>query len=70
MSYYLGELAIGLYEHGIDVFFCKPLCVVYAGDASITYDEECDVFLVEKGDDADIFEVDTPVDEMIDWVRS
>ena len=36
---------------------------------SIEYVEEHNVYLIEKKDDADIFEVDTPVEEMIDWMR-
>ena len=70
MNYYLGEIAMMLVEAGFEVKFCMSEHVVYAGNGiSIRYIEEHDVFLVEKKDDADIFEVDTPVDEMIDWMR-
>ena len=70
MSYYLGEIAILLVEAGFEeVQFCMSEHVVYAGDAiSIKYIEEHDVFLVEKKNDADIFEVDTPVEEIVNWV--
>lgn len=71
MNYYLGEIAMLLVEAGFEeVQFCMSEHVVYAGkDISIRYIEEHDVFLVEKKNDADIFEVDTPVEEIIDWMR-
>ena len=71
MSYYLGEIAILLVEAGFEeVQFCMSEHVVYAGnDISIRYIEEDDVFLVEKKNDADIFEVDTPVEEIVNWVK-
>ena len=71
MNYYLGEITILLVEAGFkEVKFCMSEHVVYAGnDILIRYIEEHDVFLVEKKNDADIFEVDTPVEEMIDWMR-
>lgn len=70
MSYYLGEIAILLVEAGFEVQFCISEHVVYAGkDISIRYIEEHDVFLVEKKNDADIFEIDTPVEEIVNWVK-
>ena len=71
MNYYLGEIAILLVEAGFeDVQFCMSEHVVYAGNnISIRYIEEHDVFLVEKKNDADIFEVDTPVEEIVNWVK-
>lgn len=70
MNYYLGKIAMMLVKTGFEVKFCMSEHVVYAGDGiSIRYIEEHDVFLIEKKDDADIFEVDTPVEEIIDWVR-
>lgn len=70
MNYYLGEITILLVEAGFEeVQFCMSEHVVYAGkDISIRYIEEHDVFLVEKKNDADIFEVDTPVEEIVNWV--
>ena len=70
MTYYLGKIVMMLVESGFEVRFCMSEHVVYAGNGiSIRYIEEHDVFLIEKEDDADIFEVDTPVEEMIDWMR-
>ena len=67
MNYYLGKITLLLVEAGFEeVQFCMSEHVVYAGnDISIRYIEEHDVFLVEKKNDADIFEVE----EMIDWMR-
>ena len=66
----MDELAMKLEETGLDVTYFYPHNI-YVDDfmAFIEYAKEHNVYLIEKKDDADIFEVDTPVEEMIDWMR-
>lgn len=66
----MNELAMKLEEMGLDIISFWPY-YIYVDDfmVSIEYIEEHNVYLIEKKDDADIFEVDTPVEEMIDWMR-
>ena len=66
----MDELAMKLEEMGLGVISFWPH-YIYVDDfmVSIEYVEEHNVYLIKKDDDADIFEVDTPVDEMIDWMR-
>lgn len=66
----MDELAMKLEEMGLGIISFWPH-YIYVDDfmASIEYVEEHNVYLIEKKDDADIFEVDTPVEEMIDWMR-
>ena len=66
----MDELAMKLEEMGLGVISFWPH-YIYIDDfmVSIEYVEEHNVYLIEKKDDADIFEVDTPVEEMIDWMR-
>lgn len=66
----MDELAMKLEEAGLDVTYFYPHNI-YVDDfmAFIEYAKEHNVYLIEKKDDADIFEVDTPVEEMIDWMR-
>lgn len=70
MDYYLGKLAVELSKAGLIACFCRTLGTIFVvEDITIQYLENGNVYLIEKKDDADIFEVDTPVDEMIDWMR-
>lgn len=66
----MNELAMKLEEMGLGVISFGPY-YIHVDDfmASIEYVKEHNVYLIKKEDDADIFEVDTPVDEMIDWMR-
>lgn len=66
----MDELAMKLEEMGFGIISFGPY-YIYVDDfmVSIEYVEEHNVYLIEKEDDADIFEVDTPVEEMIDWMR-
>ena len=66
----MDELAMKLEEMGLGISSFWPY-YIYVDDfmVSIEYVEEHNVYLIEKKDDADIFEVDTPVEEMIDWMR-
>lgn len=66
----MNELAMKLEEIGLGIISFL-LYYIYVDDfmVSIEYIEEHNVYLIEKKDDADIFEVDTPVEEMIDWMR-
>lgn len=66
----MDELVMKLEEMGLCVISFWPY-YIYVDDfmVSIEYVEEHNVYLIEKKDDADIFEVDTPVEEMIDWMR-
>lgn len=66
----MNELAMKLEEMGLGIISFWPY-YIYVDDfmVSIEYIEEHNVYLIEKKDDADIFEVDTPVKEMIDWMR-
>lgn len=66
----MDELAMKLEEMGLGVISFGPY-YIYVDDfmASIEYVKEHNVYLIKKEDDADIFEVDTPVEEMIDWMR-
>ena len=66
----MDELVAKLEELGLNVVYFFPR-IVYVSDfmAFIEYIEEHNVYLVDRPDDADIFEVDTPVEEMIDWMR-
>lgn len=70
MDYYLGKLAVELSKAGLTACFCRTLGIIFVvGDVTIQYLENGNVYLIKKKDDADIFEVDTPVEEMIDWMR-
>lgn len=66
----MNELAMKLKEIGLGIISFLPY-YIYVDDfmVSIEYVEEHNVYLIEKKDDADIFEVDTPIEEMIDWMR-
>ena len=66
----MDELAMKLEEMELGVISFWP-DYIYVDDfmVSIEYVEEHNVYLIKKEDDADIFEVDTPVEEMIDWMR-
>lgn len=66
----MDELAMKLEEMGLSIISFLPY-YIYIDDfmVSIEYIEEHSVYLIEKDDDADIFEVDTSVEEMIDWMR-
>ena len=66
----MDELAMKLEEMGLSIISFWPY-YIYVDDfmVSIEYVEEHNVYLIEKKDDADIFEVDTPVEEMIDQMR-
>lgn len=66
----MDELVMKLEEMGLDVVYFFPR-IIYVRDfmTFIEYIEEHNVYLVDRPDDADIFEVDTPVEEMIDWMR-
>lgn len=66
----MDELAMRLEEMGLGIISFWPH-YIYVDDfmVSIEYVEEHNVYLIEKKDDTDIFEVDTPVEEMIDWMR-
>lgn len=66
----MDELAMKLEEMGLGIIsFWQHYICVDDFMVSIEYVEEHNVYLIEKKDDADIFEVDTPVEEMIDWMR-
>ena len=66
----MDELAMKLEEMGLGIISFWPY-YIYVDDfmVSIEYVEEHNVYLIEKKDDGDSFEVDTPVEEMIDWMR-
>lgn len=66
----MDELVVKLEEAGLNVVYFFPR-IVYVSDfmTFIEYIEEHNVYLVDRPDDADIFEVDTSVEEMIDWMR-